>query len=97
MQKNPAAEHSGSESLPLKIIQGLGGKANIKTLDSCATRLRVTVDDGELVDENALKLTGAAGVIKKGKGIQVIYGPVVTTIKSELEEYLNTLRDELEE
>ena len=96
-QKNPAAEHSGTEPLPLKIIQGLGGKANIKTLDSCATRLRVTVDDGELVDENALKLTGAAGVIKKGKGIQVIYGPVVTTIKSELEEYLNALRDDLEE
>jgi len=84
----------GSQALPEKIIRGLGGKNNIRTVDSCATRLRVTVEDGELVDENALRMTGAAGVIRKGKGIQVIYGPVVTTIKSELEEYLESLGDE---
>lgn len=96
-KKRETQKSSDTESLPVKIIRGLGGKANIKNLDSCATRLRVTVEDGELVDENALKLTGAAGVIKKGNGIQVIYGPVVTTIKSELEEYLNALREEMEE
>jgi len=80
-------------SLSERILTALGGKDNVRTLDACATRLRVTVEDGEMVDEAALKETGAAGVIKKGGGVQVIYGPVVTTIKSELEEYLNSLRE----
>ncbi|MGN1409507.1 MAG: PTS transporter subunit EIIC [Eubacteriales bacterium] len=79
-----------SEPVPLRIIRALGGRENIKNLDACATRLRVTVDDGVLVDENALKNTGAAGVIRRGNGIQVIYGPIVTNIKSELEEYLSS-------
>lgn len=70
------------------IVDGLGGAENIKNLDSCATRLRVTVEDSSLVDDVVLKQTGAAGVIKKGNGIQVIYGPKVTVIKSEVEEYL---------
>jgi len=82
---------SMEKTLSERILAALGGKDNIKNLDACATRLRVTVEDGELVNEAALKETGAAGVIKKGGGVQVIYGPVVTTIKSELEEYLNSL------
>ncbi len=57
-------------------------------MDCCATRLRVTVKDGSKVDEGALKQSGASGVIKKGNGVQVIYGPRVTVIKSELEDYL---------
>lgn len=78
-------------SLSETIVRGLGGQANIRNLDSCATRLRVTVEDGDLVDENVLKQTGAAGVVRRGNGIQVVYGPVVANIKSELEEYLNAL------
>jgi len=70
------------------ILEGLGGNQNISDLDCCATRLRVTVKDEEKVDEGKLKSTGASGVIKKGKGIQIIYGPKVTVIKSELEEYI---------
>ncbi|MEG1880262.1 MAG: PTS transporter subunit EIIC [Oscillospiraceae bacterium] len=73
---------------PQIIVEALGGEGNIINLDSCATRLRVTVADSERVDEVELKATGAAGVIKKGNGIQVIYGPRVTVIKSEIEEYL---------
>ena len=79
------------KTLSERILAALGGKDNIINLDACATRLRVTVEDGDLVNEAGLKETGAAGVIKKGGGVQVIYGPVVTTIKSELEEYLNSL------
>lgn len=79
------------KTLSERILIALGGKDNIKNLDACATRLRVTVEDSDLVDEGLLKETGAAGVIKKGGGVQVIYGPVVTTIKSELEEYINSL------
>lgn len=70
------------------IEQGLGGKSNINDVDCCATRLRVTVKDAALVNEGMLKSSGAAGVIKKGNGVQVIYGPQVTVIKSNLEDYL---------
>ena len=73
------------------ILSGLGGKENIRDLDCCATRLRVTVEDADKVDEGALRSTGASGVIKKGNGIQIIYGPKVTVIKSELEEYIKRL------
>ena len=74
-----------------KILSGLGGKENIRDLDCCATRLRVTVNDEKKVNDAELKATGASGVIKKGNGIQIIYGPRVTVIKSELEEYINSL------
>ena len=75
-------------ALSAMITKGLGGAANISDVDCCATRLRVTVKDSAQVDEAVLKQSGAAGVIKKGKGVQVIYGPRVSVIKSDLEEYL---------
>ena len=74
------------------ILEGLGGQENIATLDCCATRLRVTVKDGSLVDEGKLRDSGAAGVIKKAGGVQVVYGPQVSVIKSELEDYINSLQ-----
>lgn len=70
------------------ITKGLGGKQNISDVDCCATRLRITVEDKEKVDQDLLKASGAAGVIMKGNGVQVIYGPKVTVIKSNLEDYL---------
>lgn len=82
-------KRAGGGGLPERITAGLGGRENIRTLDSCATRLRVTVANPDLIDEGLLKKTGAAGVIKKGGGVQVIYGPTVTVIKSELDEYLD--------
>ena len=75
--------------LAAAIVDGLGGRENVKNLDSCATRLRVTVDNSELVDDQLLKQTGALGIIRKGNGIQVVYGPKVTSIKSDVEEYLD--------
>ena len=81
---------SEEDALSAQIVQGLGGKANISDVDCCATRLRMTVFKGELVDEAKLKATGASGVICKGNGIQVIYGPKVTVIKSNLEDYLQS-------
>jgi PTS system maltose and glucose-specific IIC component len=70
------------------IIAALGGDANIDTVDCCATRLRVTVNDHQHVREDLLKATGAHGVVQKGNGIQVIYGPSVTIIKNEVQEAL---------
>ncbi len=88
--KNKAEKVSASNMSEL-ILEGLGGKDNIVTLDNCATRLRVSVKDPNEVSEAILKESGAAGVIKKGTGVQVIYGPQVSVIKSELEDYINSL------
>ena len=57
-------------------------------MDCCATRLRCTVHDAARVSDGILKATGASGVVHKGNGVQVIYGPNVTVIKSNLEDYL---------
>lgn len=70
------------------ICDGLGGKTNISDVDCCATRLRCTVYDAALVKEDVLRASGASGVVKKGNGVQVIYGPKVSVIKSNLEGYL---------
>jgi len=78
------AVHSVSEL----ILQGLGGRDNIVSLDCCATRLRVTVKDSDKVEQALLRQSGAAGVIKRGDGVQVVYGPQVSVIKSELEEHM---------
>lgn len=78
-------------SVSAQILSGLGGKENLVSLDCCATRLRVSVKDPSLVDDALLKASGAAGVIRKGTGIQVVYGPQVSVIKSELEEYIATI------
>ena len=69
-------------------MEGLGGKENISDLDCCATRLRITVKDVSKVTDATLKRSGASGVIKRGNGVQVIYGPKVTVIKSNLEDIL---------
>lgn len=63
----------------------------MKDIDACATRLRVSVHDGDLVQKEALMKTGAKGVVTRGGGVQVVYGPEVTTIKNEVEEALGDL------
>lgn len=77
------------------IMDGLGGKSNISDIDCCATRLRCTVKDPSLVNEELLNVSGAKGIVSKGNGVQVIYGPQVTVIKSHLSDYLETVVDEI--
>ena len=84
------AGENGSDELSSTIARALGSKRNITSVDCCATRLRCSVADSSLVDQKLLKATGASGVIVKGTGVQVIYGPKVAVIKSNLEEYLVT-------
>ena len=81
---------AGFDAKSAAIAKGLGSKRNITSVDCCATRLRCSVADASLVDEKLLKATGAVGVIVKGTGVQVIYGPQVAVIKSNLETYLET-------
>ncbi|MEH2954891.1 glucose PTS transporter subunit IIA [Candidatus Merdisoma sp. JLR.KK011] len=85
---------SEEDAMSAAICRGLGGKKNISDVDCCATRLRCTVHKSELVDDGLLKSTGASGVVHKGNGVQVIYGPRVTVIKSNLEDYLEYAPDE---
>ena len=82
---NPAA---AADPVSALIVEGLGGKANLSDVDCCATRLRVTVKDAALVKNDVLKQSGASGVICKGNGVQVVYGPKVAVIKAKLEDYL---------
>ena len=86
---------SKEDALSETICHGLGGKKNISDVDCCATRLRCTVHDSGLVSDAMLKSTGASGVVHKGNGVQIIYGPRVTVIKSNLEDYLETAPNEL--
>lgn len=88
---------SGDKTSEL-LLKGLGGKDNISDLDCCATRLRVTVKNTDLTDESTLKASGASGVIRKGNGIQIVFGPKVSVIKSALEDYMeNPLSDSFDD
>ena len=84
------AKSGSSDSVSAMILQGLGGKKNISDVDCCATRLRITVVDEGKVDDKVLKASGASGVIHKGNGIQVIYGPQVAVIKSNLVDFMES-------
>ena len=79
-----------SDPVSATILQGLGGKKNIADVDCCATRLRITVVDESKVDDKTLKASGASGVIHKGNGIQVVYGPQVAVIKSNLVDFMES-------
>ena len=88
---------SAADELNSAIARALGSKKNITSVDCCATRLRCTVQDSSVVDEALLKATGAVGVIIKGTGVQVIYGPKVAVIKADLEDYLANRAPEVED
>lgn len=79
---------AGNDPVSALIVEGLGGTANLSDVDCCATRLRCTVKDAALVKQDVLKASGASGVICKGNGVQVVYGPKVAVIKAKLEDYL---------
>ena len=79
-----------SDPVSAMILKGLGGKANLSDVDCCATRLRVTVIDPEKVSDAMLKQSGASGVIHKGNGVQVVYGPQVAVIKSNLVDFMDS-------
>lgn len=83
-------ENVGFDRTSALILKGLGGADNISDIDCCATRLRITVKDSSLVSDAPLKESGASGVVHKGNGIQVIYGPRVSVVKSHLEDFLDT-------
>ncbi|AGY81717.1 MULTISPECIES: PTS transporter subunit IIBC [Carnobacterium] len=85
----PAVAMSTADAQVNGIIEALGGRENISDVDACMTRLRVTVKDPEAVkDESAWKRLGALGLVKKGTGIQAIYGPKADVLKSDINDVL---------
>jgi len=82
----PAAE--AGDDLPDteagKLVRAFGGKANIKNLDACITRLRIEVNDKSKVDKAAIQKLGAAGVLEVGNNVQAIFGPRAEALKSEM-------------
>lgn len=68
-----------------QILAALGGDANVIDLEPCITRLRVEVGDAHLVDEAALKASGAFGVVRSGRIVQVIVGPEADNLAAELD------------
>lgn len=85
LSANPEKVLSNTEQMKL-ILSGLGGRENIDELDSCITRLRVTVKDSTLVNEETLIASGAKGVVQHGVGVQIIYGTKANVIKNNLDE-----------
>lgn len=84
------AEVHTENQISAMILHGLGGIMNVEDVDCCATRLRVTVNDPAMVKDDVLKRSGASAVIRKGKGIQVVYGPQVAVIKSDLVDFMES-------
>lgn len=70
------------------IVEGLGGIDNIKDYSSCATRLRCTVTNPDLVDEDVLNETQALHIQNNGTAVQLIFGTKVTLIKSQIDNYI---------
>ena len=87
-----AAAGDGNDPKSAAILRGVGGTGNLLDIDCCATRLRLSLKDAGKVDQALLKSTGASGVVVKGNGIQVIYGPSVTIVKSNFEEFVEKVR-----
>lgn len=88
VKSGKGTDSGGNNAQSALILSGLGGRDNISDIDCCATRLRITLKVPSRADESLLKKSGASGIIQKGNGIQIIYGPRVSVIKSNLDDYL---------
>ena len=82
---------AGSDEMAMNIIEGLGGKDNIKALENCITRLRVTLADPTLLNEALINKTENRGIVKKGNDVQIIYGMQVAEVRHAVEEQLAKL------
>jgi glucose PTS system EIICB or EIICBA component len=84
----PGAVPAGSDARARDLVLAFGGAANIASLDACITRLRVAVNDPSGVDESALRALGASGIMRVGKGVQAVFGPLSENMKTQMDEYL---------
>ena len=80
-----------SSELAINLISAFGGKKNIKNLDACITRLRITVNDPEMVNQDEIKKLGATALVVIGQNMQAIFGPQSDNIRTEMQETINTM------
>ncbi|EME8188918.1 PTS transporter subunit IIBC [Enterococcus faecium] len=93
-EETPSGSATNADQQIVKIIHLLGGKENIKDVDACMTRLRVSVEDpGKVGSEEEWKRAGAMGLIVKDKGVQAVYGPKADVLKSDIEDLLQSGAD----
>lgn len=93
-EETPSGSATNADQQIIKIIHLLGGKENIKDVDACMTRLRVSVEDpGKVGSEEEWKRAGAMGLIVKDKGVQAVYGPKADVLKSDIEDLLQSGAD----
>jgi PTS system glucose-specific IIC component len=85
--EDQASVAAGSE-MAGELVAAFGGKANITALDACITRLRVSVADTEVVDQDRLKALGAAGVVVVAGGVQAIFGTKSDNLKTDMDEWI---------
>ena len=90
-EKVTAKAETGSDELAMNIIQGLGGKQNIKTVENCITRLRVSLADPSLLNEELINKSDNRGIVKKGNDVQIIYGLHVAEVRQAVEDQLAKL------
>ncbi|WP_342748158.1 PTS transporter subunit EIIC [Spiroplasma floricola] len=95
IEKNKSSAETARIEKATKIIEYLGGEANIEYVDACASRLRVTVKDSSIVDkEGILSLGGANGALIKGSSVQIVYGGEQEAIKPRMIKILGEQRKE---
>lgn len=86
---NDSGKNNDLDELAVKYVEALGGKENISELDSCITRLRLTLNDTSIVKEDKLKSLGASGVLKiNAKNMQVIVGTKAEILTSRMKKLL---------
>lgn len=89
-----ATEVVAADKQVIQVIHLLGGKENIKDVDACMTRLRVSVNDkAKVATETEWKKVGAMGLIVKDNGVQAVYGPKADVLKSDIEDLLQSGAD----
>lgn len=78
-----------SSSRAAKILENIGGPANIRSIDACITRLRLNVNDDKAVKDSALKQLGASGVMRLGQGaVQIVFGPQSEQLKDDIKKLM---------
>ena len=88
-EKKAVLSNSNFTEVASVILEGLGGKGNVKSLDNCITRLRLEIKDYTLVDEKKIKSAGVAGVMRPSKtAVQVIVGTKVQFVADEMKKML---------
>lgn len=87
-EKSYKLSHGNHAYMAKKVLEFLGGETNIENVDNCITRLRINVLDTSIVNKEKILQTGVKGVLMKGNHVQVVIGPEVTTVRTELDKIM---------